>query len=184
MKKQRLFFCIPLFLFCVVRISDVIAYIGKDIEDAIKLGIIKRNDIPKDITEILGDNNRDIINNIILNIVDNSKNKPYIKIGDKVYNAIEKLKEFNYKNIYYKANTTVATEYYNNAFLALVNKYLEDLKNKNQNSSIYKLFLNNMNKEYINDTSNERIVIDFIAGMTDDFFVAQYKALVKPKIGS
>lgn len=164
---------------CVVRISDVIAYIGKDIEDAIKLGIIKRSDIPQDIVEILGNNNRDIINNIILDIVDNSKDKPYIKMSDKVYAAIEKLKNFNYQNIYYKANTNVSTGYYNNAFLSLFNKYMDDLNNKNKNSSIYKLFLNNMNNEYINDTSYERIVIDYIAGMTDDFFVAQYKALVK-----
>lgn len=168
---------------CVVRISDVIAYIGKDIEDAIRLGVIKRSDIPEDIVEVLGNNNRDIINNIILDIVDNSKDKPYIKISDKVYNAIEKLKDFNYKNIYYKANTKEATTYYNSAFLALFNKYLDDLKKENKNSSIYKLFLNNMNNEYINDTSIERIVIDYIAGMTDDFFISEYKLLVKPNVG-
>jgi len=168
---------------CVVRISDVIAYIGKDIEDAIRLGIIKRSDIPEDIVEVLGNNNRDIINNIILDIVDNSKDKPYIKISDKVYNAIEKLKDFNYKNIYYKANTKEATAYYNSAFLALFNKYLDDLKKENKNSSIYKLFLNNMNNEYINDTSIERIVVDYIAGMTDDYFIKEYKLLVKPNVG-
>lgn len=165
---------------CVVRISDVIAYIGKDIEDAIRLNIIKRSDIPKDIVEVLGNTNRDIINNIILDIVDNSRDKPYIKMSDKVFETVEKLKSFNYKNIYYKANTEQAGDYYENAFSALFKKYLKDLKEKNKNSSIYQKFLNNMSNEYIKNTSLERVVVDYIAGMTDDFFISQYKHLVKP----
>ena len=164
---------------CVVRISDVIAYIGKDIEDAISLGIIKREDIPEEIRNVLGDNNREIINNIILDIVSCSRYKKYIKLSDKVYNTMEKLKDFNYKNIYYKANTKEDFDKYNSMFNKLYNKYISDLSNINNESSIYKLFLNNMNNDYKNSTSNERIVIDFIAGMTDDFFRKEYSLLTK-----
>lgn len=163
---------------CVVRISDVIAYIGKDIEDAIGLGIIKRSDIPEEITSVLGNNNRDIVNNIILDIIKNSYDMPYIKLSDEVYKAIEKLKEFNYKNIYYKANTKEDNEKYNIMFESLFNKYLIDLEKNNKKSSIYKVFLNNMDNEYINNTEKERIVIDFIAGMTDDFFMNEYSNLL------
>ena len=159
---------------CVVRISDVIAYIGKDIEDAISLGVIKREDIPKDVKDVLGDNNRDIINNIILDIVNNSRYKSYIKLSDKVYDAMEKLKEFNYKNIYFKANTKESNEAYNLAFETLFNKYLLDLKENNTSSSIFTVFLNNMDSKYIEDTKKERIVIDYLAGMTDDFFMREY----------
>lgn len=159
---------------CVVRISDVIAYIGRDIEDAINLDIIKRSDIPTDIVSVLGDNNKDIISTIVKDIVTNSKDKPYIKLSDKVFNAVESLKNFNYKNIYYKANTNETKEYYEKAFNTLFDKYLLDIKNKNYSSSIYKVFLNNMDNEYTNNTKPERIIIDYISGMTDEFFIREY----------
>ena len=89
---------------CVVRISDVIAYIGRDVEDAIQLGVINRSDIPEDVTKVLGNNNREIVNNIILDIIENSYGKPYIKLSESIYETIDKLKDFNYKNIYAKAN--------------------------------------------------------------------------------
>ena len=51
---------------CIVRISDVIAYIGRDIEDAIRVGMIDEEDVPQNVTEVLGRNNREMINTIIL----------------------------------------------------------------------------------------------------------------------
>ena len=90
---------------CVVRISDIIGYIGRDIEDAIRVGIIKKDALPLHITKLLGDNNRDLVNNIVRDIIENSYNKPYIKLSDHIYQAIIDLKEFNYKHIYYKATT-------------------------------------------------------------------------------
>ena len=166
---------------CVVRISDVIAYIGKDIEDAIELGIIKREEIPSEVKEVLGENNSEIINSIILDIINNSFDKPYIKLSDKVYNALEKLKKFNYENIYYKANNKRDISNYNKMFSKLFNTYLDDLNNKNRKSSIFKIFLNNMNKDYINNVKHERMVIDYIAGMTDDFFINEYNESVNKK---
>ena len=164
---------------CVVRISDVIAYIGRDIEDAIGLGVIKRSDIPEEITDVLGNNNKDIINTIILDIVENSKDKPYIKMSDKIYDALDKLKEFNYSNIYNKANNEFGKEYYSNAFESLFEKYLSDLNTNNKESSIYKVYLNNMDNSYIENTKKERIVIDYIAGMTDNFFISEYNNCIK-----
>ena len=79
---------------CVVRISDIIGYIGKDIEDAIRLGIIKKEDIPNDITNVLGNNNREIVNTLILDIINNSYNKPYIKLSKEIFVALKKLISF------------------------------------------------------------------------------------------
>ena len=90
---------------CIVRISDVIGYIGKDIEDAMRLKVIAERDIPEDIKRVLGTKNSEIMNSIILDIIENSFNKPYISMSDTVYRAIDKLKDFNMKNIYMKANT-------------------------------------------------------------------------------
>jgi len=68
---------------CVVRISDMIAYLGRDIEDAIRLNLLKSNDIPKEITEVLGNTNKEIVNTIILDIINNSFNKNYLLLSDK-----------------------------------------------------------------------------------------------------
>ena len=160
---------------CVVRISDVIAYLGRDIEDAIRLGKLKITDLDPDIKKVLGSNNREIVNTIVLDIVKNSKDKPYIKLSDKVFEAINKLKDFNYKYIYNKANTKENIDFYKKAFNTLFDSYLEDITYNRKNSVINKLFLNNMSKDYIKNNDKRRIVIDFIAGMTDEFFLSEYK---------
>lgn len=159
---------------CVVRISDIIAYIGRDIEDAIILNKIKREDIPNDIIKVLGDNNKDIVNNIILDIIKNSMNKSYIKMSKSVYNALMLLKKFNYENIYSKSMSKDDYKYYEDGMNKLFKIYLNDIDN-NKNSIIYKYFLNNQNDIYNKNTSNKRKVIDFIAGMTDDFLTSEIK---------
>lgn len=156
---------------CVVRVSDIIAYIGRDIEDAITLGKLERKDIPKDIVEKLGDNNSDIINSIVLDIVENSYNKNEICLSDEMYNTLNKLIEFNYKNIYNNANKNEDLAYYKEGFHKLYYHYLKDIETKNENSKIFNSFLKDMDNNYINNTDKKQIVIDFIAGMTDDYFV-------------
>lgn len=156
---------------CVVRISDIIGYIGRDIEDAIRINKIKITDIPKNITDILGSTNHDIVNTVVNDIIKNSLNKPYIRLSDDVYRAIVDLKKYNNQYIYQKANTKKQLEQYKKQFNILFNQFLNDLNNHKKQSEIYKVFLNDMDKNYINNNSNERIVIDFIAGMTDDYFL-------------
>ena len=160
---------------CIVRVSDIIAYIGRDIEDAIRLGIITKDDIPQNIKNILGDNNRDIINTIILDIITNSYQKPYIKISPNIFTAIKELKKFNYENIYYKANTNEDINQYEMMFRKLIEVYYYQLQNNKEEETIYQSYLNHMSKEYRQNNSNYRIIIDYIAGMTDDYFKKQYE---------
>lgn len=162
---------------CVVRLSDVIGYLGRDIEDAITLGIIDKEDIPINIRKKLGENNSSIISLIINDVIINSINKPYIKLSDEYYNLMNELLDFNYKNIYAKAYTNDEKNKIKEMFNDIYISYLIDLETNNINSSICKVFLNEMNEEYKNNTSNERIVIDYISGMTDDFFVNEYNKL-------
>lgn len=160
---------------CIVRVSDIIAYIGRDIEDAIRLGIITKDDIPQNIKNILGDNNRDIINTIILDIITNSYQKPYIKISPNIFTAIKELKKFNYENIYYKANTNEDINQYEMMFRKLIEVYYYQLQNNKEEEIIYQSYLNHMSKEYRQNNSNYCIIIDYIAGMTDDYFKKQYE---------
>jgi len=162
---------------CIVRISDIIAYIGRDIEDAIALGKLNRSDIPKNIKEVLGDNNRDIINSIVLDIVKNSYGKNAIILGDKVYNALNDLLNYNYKNIYDFANTKEDLAYYKEGINKLFYHYLDDLSNENKESLIYKDFISNMDEKYIKNNDNKKIVIDFIAGMTDAYFIRELEMI-------
>lgn len=162
---------------CVVRISDIIAYVGRDLEDAIRLGIINRCDIPKDIVDILGDRNDKIINTLVLDILKNSHNKPYIKLSNKVYKALNKLIDYNYKNIYLKINTKDDLDKYEKMYNTLFNYYLNALNSNDITNDIYKVYLNNMNPEY-KDEKKERIVIDYISGMTDDYFINSYNKII------
>ena len=158
---------------CVVRISDLIAYLGRDIEDAIRIGILDKNSVPKEITDVLGSSNSDIVNTIILDIIKNSYDKPYIKLSDEVFKAIVALKKFNYQNIYYKANSKEDLENYETIFNDLFVYYLDNIDNTS--CSINTVYLDNMNKEYLENTSNERKVIDYLAGMTDEFILREHK---------
>lgn len=160
---------------CVVRISDIIGYIGRDIEDAIELGKIKRKEVPEEITSVLGTNNKEIVNTIILDIIKESLNKPYIAMSKGVYNALFKLKKFNSENIYKKSLSAEDKEYYRQGMNRLFKDYLTAIENQDTSSVIYNLFLNNQSDSYKKATEPKRMVIDFIAGMTDDMFMSELK---------
>lgn len=165
---------------CVVRISDLIAYLGRDIDDAIRMNLLKWSDVPGNITRVLGFSNREIVNNIINDIIKNSKGKEYIMLSDEVYKAISDLKDFNYKKIYNKAYTTEERKHLKEMINTLYNTYLSDLKNNNEDSNIIKSYLNNMSDEY-KKNKVERIVIDYIAGMTDDYTLKEYNKIIENK---
>ena len=164
---------------CVVRISDIIGYIGRDLNDAIEMNKINKNDIPKKIKNTLGCNNREIVNTLILDIINNSYDKNYIMLSDKVYNALNELIKFNYENIYFKANTKEELDNYEIMFKTIFEKCIYILENNLREYNIYQYFLKNMNNEYINNNTKARIVIDYIAGMTDSYFINEYNILKK-----
>ena len=166
---------------CVMRISDVIAYIGRDLEDAITLGLIKREDIPKSVSESIGNTNSSIINNFALDIINNSYGKDYIKLSDEKFEAIKEFYEFSKVAIYQNPKKSTQDDKIKNMFDVLFKVYLEDLESGSMNSSISEHYLNSMNKHYLDETSNPRIVCDYIAGMTDDFFNTEFKNVMIPK---
>lgn len=160
---------------CVVRISDLIAYLGRDIEDAIELGLFKKEELPANIKKVLGDNNKDITNNIILDIINESLDQNYIKMSEEVFNCIQELKSFNNKTLYYNAMTDDEKTYYEEKINELYEYYLTCLKEKKTTSTIYTIFLKDKCQNYLNNTSNERVVLDYIAGMTDTFLINEIK---------
>lgn len=170
---------------CVVRFADMIAYLGRDIEDAIRLGRLNRDDIPKNISNVLGDTNAKIIDTLNNDIIYNSlkelvvNNHLCISISEEVLQAMLDLKQFNYDYIYQYSMNNDLKKYYRDGMYMLFDKYLHDLESENKKSSIYSIFLDVQKSSYIHNNSMKRIVIDYIAGMTDDFFINEVKTYQK-----
>ncbi|MDA3839046.1 MAG: HD domain-containing protein [Candidatus Delongbacteria bacterium] len=167
---------------CVIRLSDTIAYIGTDIEDAIHLNLIKRNEIPKEITSILGNNNSKIIDTLVKDITLNSYEKPYIGFSSEIGNALKELKAFNYKHIYNNEKLKRERKKIEKAFETLFETYLDDLITENRDSDIYEHFLNSKNIEYKESISDVEKVRDFIASMTDRYFKFQLEKITIPMV--
>ena len=163
---------------CVVRISDVIAYIGRDIEDAIVLGIIKREDIPENITKVLGNTNSHIIDCLVQDLLENSYGKPYLEFSDDVFEALKALMEFNYTHIYNNPIKAETEHRSTRLFQMLFDKYMDDLNNKT--GYIYNEYYLKMAESYTKTNSYGKIVVDFIAGMTDNFFISQFEESFLP----
>lgn len=159
---------------CVVRVSDIIAYLGKDIEDAIRLNKFSLNNLNVEIKEKLGSTNSQIISTIILDIINNSYEKGYIKMSDEIFNLVRKTLSLNYENIYSLAESENSRKVYELMFYQLYDVYLHAIKDKKLNNDIYIDFLNDKCDEYNINTKDEVKVIDFLAGMTDKYFLSEY----------
>ena len=166
---------------CVVRLSDILAYIGRDIEDAIKVGVITREDIPQEVMEVLGDTNSTIVDTLIKDVIINSYDKPYLMFSDEVFEALMKLKTWNYKTIYESDMANKNYEKIDKLFRLLYNQYLEKLQkedykqNRGKDISEQNLygFIRKMSEK--KDFNIKRAVIDYIAGQTDKFFLNECK---------
>jgi len=167
---------------CVVRMADTISYIGRDIEDAIRLNMIKRSDLPKESVDVLGDTNGTIVYHLVTDIINTSFQNTYIAFSQKVSEALKRLKDFNLERIYMNPKIKKKTDTIKTLFGILFEKYLDDIENENRSSMIFKGFLEDMSEDYIQNHRKEEIVRDFIAGMTDQYFLRQCPEDMRPEI--
>ena len=166
---------------CVVRMADTISYVGRDIEDAIRLGLIKRTDLPDDCRRLLGDTNGTIVYTLVEDLVANSLDKPHVCFSHGVSDALRNLKEFNMSRIYQNEKGWKQTEKIELMFKLLFEKYLSDLETGNEKSDIHREFLEGMPEEYTKESPKAAIARDFIAGMTDDYFLGQCRRHLIPE---
>ena len=155
----------------IVRLSDKIAYINHDIDDAVRGGIISEEDIPKDLRSTLGDSVRARLNTLIHDVITNSMGRPEIIMSEEVGDAMAELRKYMFKNVYVnpqaKGEETKAIQmieklyfYYEDHIDLLPKQYLDRLD--------------------VGDTE-EQIVCDYIAGMTDTYAVKKFEDLFVPK---
>ncbi len=169
---------------CAVRLADTISYIGRDIDDAIRLGLITRNDLPEDCRRILGETNGTIVYTLVEDLISNSLDEPYVCFSREVGEALKRLKEFNQENIYTNEKVKGQAQKVELMFELLFERYVNDLENGNETSDIYREFLEGMSSEYKENSLSAEIVRDFIAGMTDDYFLAQCRKNLIPHVQS
>ena len=158
---------------CVVRMADTISYVGRDIEDAIRLGLITREEIPDHCRRLLGDTNGNIVYTLVEDLVSCSLGKDHIAFSEEVSQALLRLKAFNHERIYMNNRVKKETPKLKLMFQLLFEKYLHDLETGNHDSDIDKEFMAGKSPDYRTQTTRAAVVRDFIAGMTDDYFLTQ-----------
>ncbi len=166
---------------CVVRLADVISYVGRDMEDAIASELLSRNELPKEVRRLLGENNIDIINNLVMDVINSSHEKDHVEFSQSIFKALQTLLEFNDERIYRTNPVLEEKEKLEKAFVELFEAYLDDLNTGDESLDLFRLHVNLMPEEYLQTTPPGRIVCDCIAGMTDEFLVNQYSKRFVPR---
>ncbi len=155
----------------LVRISDIIAYVNHDLDDALRAGVIGKSDIPKDITSLFGDTHAKridkMVTDLIFNTVDAELNE--IRISTEVLDGIYRLRDFLYESVYYSEK--IKKEF---------GKAKKILK------ALYDYYIDNPDEALSfvpgeNNSDRHRIVCDFIAGMTDQFALMSYEKIFIPQ---
>ncbi len=167
---------------CVMRICDIIAYLGKDRHDAETGNILQADDFSD---YGIGKINAEIVNNLMVNLIENSYGKNYIQMDQKHFQALKRAKADNYDLIYRNERVKHADQTIEIMTGQLYEKLLSDLKNGQKSSPIFTHHLEYLNKPHYakrreipyEETEKNQIVVDYIASMTDDYFLELFDYL-------
>lgn len=157
---------------CIVRISDRIAYINHDIDDAMRAGVIKPEDLPKDCVRYLGSNNRERINTLIVDMITASEAAGEICQSEECDYYMNKLRDFMFGAVYRNkiVKEDAELEKVQNLIYSLYDHFIEHPGQMPQ-EHVAMLYL----------YGSEEVVKDYIAGMTDRYAISTYKKLFVPK---
>lgn len=163
---------------CVVRMSDAISYVGQDFEDAIRVGILKKSELPEGIKRKLGESNTAIINSLVTDIIVNSYNRDEIIFSSDIADRVFELKQFNAERIYKNPRLKAKKTKLRASFKYLFDKFRNDIRRSDKDSLIFKEWIFNRGKnkgaDYVNSYLPEQVVVDYIASMTDRYFNNTY----------
>ncbi|MFZ5563370.1 MAG: phosphohydrolase, partial [Thermodesulfobacteriota bacterium] len=136
--------------------------------------------MPAQSVAVLGDTNGKIVYSLVTDIVTRSMDNDYVAFGREVSDALRELKKFNYERIYMNPKIKSASGAVRDLFSMLFERYCNDLEKGNRSSVIFTHFLKDMAPDYVERFSTPEIVRDFIAGMTDNYFLRQCPENRKP----
>lgn len=155
----------------VVRLSDKIAYINHDIDDAIRAKIFSDNDIPKEFTDVLGNTTKSRLNTLIKDIIINSLDKDDICMSEPVHQAMINLRKFMFGSLYQNPLAKSEEVKADKLITELYGYYMDNIEALPDN---YKKFL------YERGDTPERVVCDYIAGMSDQYSIAKFEEIFVP----
>ncbi len=165
----------------VVRISDIIAYLGKDRQDAASIQMIEQSAFP---VSAIGSINSEIINNLVVNIIENSYGQPYIKLDEEHFRAVQSCKRENYSMIYAnEPGRVILNRVVEPMMREIYEQLLDDLQQDKADSPIFRHHINYVNQtRYARSVSYEKtepnqIIVDYIASMTDDYLIDLHRYL-------
>ena len=153
----------------IVRVSDKIAYLNHDIDDAMRANILTDEDIPREISEILGDNHRDRINKLVTNMIFHTLETDALGMDEEVGTAMQKLRGFMFERVY---KNPVAKG--------------EEVKARHILQQLYEYYIKHPDaipvdfRPQIDFDGMERVVCDYIAGMTDKYAMHKFDELFIP----
>lgn len=155
----------------IVKFADRIAYINHDIDDAIRGGILRAEDIPKELTDVLGVGHSERINRMVTSVITASADKPEIRFTDEVGEATMQLRKFLFENVY---TNPIAKSEDNKAQELLVRLFEYYVKHPQKMPELY--YKNTQNEPV------ERCVCDFVSSMTDRYAIDRYTDLFIPQV--
>lgn len=162
---------------CLVKLCDTVSYLARDIEDAIAIGIIVRKAVPM---TPLGQHSREILKAIAQDLIKESIGKDHIALSEEVYEALQQLRTFNFEKIYVHPRLKQESCKIEQSYRLVFEWLLSDYGKKGHDSYIWKHFLHNKPKEYLDATGKAQFVVDYMAGMTDSYFVHTVEKLFVP----
>ena len=154
-----------------VRISDKIAYINHDIDDAIRGNILKEEDLPTNITDILGKNTRTRLNCLIHDVINTSQDKDYVGMSAEIGDALGKLRTYMFRYLY--TNPIAKSEELKaDKMLRILYEYFIEDASRLTNECVEMIYMGEDPKT---------VVCDYIAGMTDNYAIETFKSIYIPK---
>ena len=156
----------------IVRLSDKIAYVNHDIDDAIRGGILSEQDIPPKFRNLLGTSLKERLNTITHDVIINSMDKPQIQMSDEISEAMTGLRKFMFENVY---KNPVAKKEEARAIKMIQNLYYYYMEQFEELPEEFLIL------QEVNGDSKEQIICDYIAGMTDNYAVKTFQEIFIPK---
>lgn len=175
---------------CVVRFADTIAYLGRDLKDALEVNLISEDmpGFPENCRELFGYQVGDDINWIILDtlvkdLINNSFDKDVLSFSDDVSECIRDCKEYNMEHIYGNPLLVREKKKIGNMYELIFENFLMDLMDENRGSLIYSDMLNLkwISPIYREKAAPAEVVRDFISGMTDRYFEYVFNEIAVPQ---
>lgn len=155
----------------IIKFADRISYVNHDLEDAIRAGIIGEEEIPKEITEIIGKNRKERLEKMIDDLIENSSSSS-IAMSDSMYDGMMTMRKFLFDHVYYNDFVTKEKDHVYHVLSHLYRHYLKNI------DDIPKSHLNLYNNCY---DSREQIIVDYLSGMTDNYILLIYENIFIPK---